>query len=103
MHPWEFDEYSFNEYLQRRDGFYVHRRDNLQAEYQHFRIVAYWALYPHLKQSAQRKSMDSIIPDIYEPPPPVKGPEWVAEMRLKAKERMKLLKAKLKPPRVKRV
>jgi hypothetical protein len=95
MHPWEFDEYTFSEYLQKREGYYKHRRDNLQAEYQHFRIVAFWAVFPHLTKAGQRQGI-KIIPDIYEPVPTQKDrEEWFAEMRIKAKERARLLEGKL--------
>jgi hypothetical protein len=95
MHPWEFDEYTFAEFLQKREGYYKHRRDNLQADFQHFRIVAFWAVFPHLTKAGQRQGI-KIIPDIYAPAEPEKDLKvWYEAMRIKAKERAKSLEGKL--------
>jgi hypothetical protein len=102
LHPWEFDEYTLQEYIQRRDGYYAHRRDTMHAEFQHFRVVAYWSVYPDLTKAAQSKPMDKIIPDIYEPGPPPKGANWLADMRAKAKARTQNLRTNLKPVNKKR-
>lgn len=97
LHPWEFWEYNIDEYLLRRKGFYDYQRVDLQNQLQHFRYMAYWCVFPHLKKTAQNKPWTEIIPDIYEKSTkPDDFNQWFEEQRKKAKQRNKKTIEKLK-------
>lgn len=98
LHPWEFWEYTFEDYLLKRNGFYDYRRIDLKNNLQHFRYVAYWCVYPHLKKTAQNKPWTDIIPDIYDKSTkPEDTKEWFEERRKDAKKwKDKLAKSNLK-------
>lgn len=66
LHPWDFWEYTFEDYLLKRNGFFNNWDIQLRADFQHFRLVAYFCVYPHLTKAAQKKPYTDIIPDIYE-------------------------------------
>src|SRR5688500_10303496 len=66
LHPWDFWEYTFEEYMIKRKGFFDNRDITLQAEYQHFRLVAYFCVYPHLTKAGRQRPYTEVIPDIYE-------------------------------------
>ena len=54
-----------NDYVQRRKGRIAARRVELQQEFQHFRVLAKYAIMPYLGATEKRKSMDALVPDIY--------------------------------------
>lgn len=86
LHPWEFDEYTIHEYLLKRKGAIKMRRRELQQEFQHFRLLAYYVIAPYLPAKDKKKSLDKLIPDIYEEPEPEKD---VKETYLSIKERLR--------------
>lgn len=65
----------------------------LRADYQHFRLVAYFSVFPHLTKAGKQKPYTDIIPDIYEKNTKKEDFEkWFEEKRKQAKERTKKLK-----------
>lgn len=69
MHPWEFGEYTFSEYMLRRKGLHELRKKELREQYQHIRILAYHVISPYLSKADKRKSIDQIVPDLYDDNP----------------------------------
>jgi hypothetical protein len=93
IHPWDFWNYTFEDYLLKRNGFYNNRDIQLRAEFQNFRLVAYFCVYPHLTKGAKNKPYTDIIPDIYEKSTKTEDfKQWFEEMRKKAKKRVQKLK-----------
>jgi hypothetical protein len=66
LQPWEFHEYTLEEYSLRREGLNNERKRELREDFQHTRILAYHMILPYLDKSAKKKSIDQIIPDIYD-------------------------------------
>jgi hypothetical protein len=62
LHPWELWEYTIGEVFARRKG----RRTKERREYQQVRQLAYCVLLPYLDKKARNKSIDQIVPDMYE-------------------------------------
>jgi hypothetical protein len=85
LHPWEFYEYTLDELLLRLRGINEKRSLELKQLYQHVRMAAYYSLLPHLTPGAKKKSIDEIIPDIYEPVEKkvVSMKEWYAKTKEK--------------------
>lgn len=69
LQPWEFYDYTLNEFILRREGLHEKRKRELREEYQHTRILAYHVIAPYLDKSAKRKPINEIIPDIYDDNP----------------------------------
>lgn len=93
LHPWEFWEYTFEDYILKRKGFFDNRDIKLRADFQHFRLVAYFCVYPHLTKAGKNKPYTDIIPDIYEKSTSQEDfKKWFEEMRKKAKQRTQKLK-----------
>lgn len=82
----------------KRKGFFDHRDIQLRADFQHFRLVAYFCVFPHLTKAGQRKPYTEIIPDIYEKSTRKEDfQQWFEERRKSAKEWKERLKnSKLK-------
>jgi nitroreductase len=59
LQPWEFHEYTL-------EGLNNERKRELREDFQHTRILAYHMILPYLDKSAKKKSIDQIIPDIYD-------------------------------------
>lgn len=66
LHPWEFYEYTLYEYLLRREGMQLRRRRELQEDYRHVQMLAYYSILPWLPQAARKKPIDEIVPNLYE-------------------------------------
>jgi hypothetical protein len=63
IRPCDFYEYTFDEYVKARKGYYDSLESQRRADYNNARLNAYYSILPHLKPSDQRKSIDQIIPD----------------------------------------
>lgn len=98
LHPWEFWEYTFEDYMLKRKGFFDHRDIKLRADFQHFRLVAYFCVYPHLTKAGKNKPYTEIIPDIYEKSTKQEDfKKWFEERRQEARAwKDKLKHSKLK-------
>lgn len=83
LQPWEFYEYTIDEYLLRREGLKEKRKSELRELYTHVQMQAYYAIAPYLSPSDKRKPISEIIPNIYEEKP--------AEAKADAKARYKEL------------
>lgn len=95
LHPWDFWEYTFEDYLLKRNGHFNNRDTQLRAEFQNFRLVAYFCVYPHLTKAGRNKPYTEIIPDIYERSAQSQTEDfkqWFEEKRKQAKKRMQKLK-----------
>jgi hypothetical protein len=67
LHPWEFDQYTFNQYLHKRTGWIEEKRKRLEQEFENFRVVAYYAIIDKLKPQYAKKPIDQLIPNIWRP------------------------------------
>lgn len=93
LHPWEFWEYTVEDYMIKRKGYFDNRDITLRAEFQHYRLVAYFCVYPHLTKAGRQKPYTDIIPDIYEKSTTKEDfAIWFEDKRQKAKKRMEKLK-----------
>jgi hypothetical protein len=66
LQPWEFYEYTLDEYLLRREGIYEKRKSELRELYTHVQMLAYYSVSPYLSKGDKRKPIGQIIPNIYE-------------------------------------
>lgn len=99
IHPWDFWEYTYEDYILKRDGYYrgqeIELKAKLRTEFTHFRFLAYYTVYPHLKKGAQQKPWTEIVPDIYsekEIQDPEAFQKMFEEKRKAAKKRLQKLK-----------
>lgn len=74
--PWQFYEFSLLEYMCLKQGRRKARRKQLQEDFQHVRIQAYYAILPYLEKKDKKKGIDQLIPDIYEPQKAIKKPSY---------------------------
>ncbi len=66
MHPWEFYEYSYQEFAWKLAGFYQHRDELLKAQHNSDRWIAYF-IAPNDKNTA-KLPIDKRIPSMYDRP-----------------------------------
>lgn len=66
LQPWEFYEYTLDEYLLRRDGLHEKRKTELRELYSHTQMLAYYTVSPYLQKRDKNKPISDIIPNIYE-------------------------------------
>lgn len=95
MHPWEFWEYSFDEFLQKRRGYYANERRRLRDEWRHFQFLSFYTLAAQgvIPKAKMNRPLDDIIPDIYAPQPDKQSiKELYESKRQAAKKRTENLK-----------
>lgn len=68
LQPWEFYEYTLDEYILRREGLHDKRKSELRELYVHAQMLAYYSVSPYLSKSDKKKPINDIIPNIYEEP-----------------------------------
>lgn len=97
LKPWELWEYTFEEYLWHRKGYYAEQRRLLIAQYEHTRLQAYYAIIfdANLPYSLRKKSIDKLIPHAYNSKPEEpKTAEWFEKQREHARKVSEELKKK---------
>jgi hypothetical protein len=86
MAPWDFDQYTFEEFMLKRKGFYDHFEAGKKIDYQHFRIMTWYMLLPHIKPADAKKGIDKILPNIYDKEvKKVDKKEWLKSMQERAR------------------
>lgn len=65
LKPWEFYELSLIEYMYLKRGVRKARKKELQEDFLHIRIQAYYSILPYLDKKDRKKTIDQLIPDIY--------------------------------------
>jgi hypothetical protein len=53
----------------RRKGLHEKRKKELREEFQHIRYLCYHTISPYLSKSDKRKTIDQIVPDLYDDNP----------------------------------
>lgn len=53
----------------RHDGIFKKHKKELKEQFTHIQVLAYHSVLPHLKPSERKRSIDEIIPNIYEEKP----------------------------------
>lgn len=97
LHPWELWEYTLEDYLARRRGYYKEQDRVLKAHYQHTRLQSYYAVVynPDIPLNIRKKSIDKLIPDAYAPVPKEEDrAAWYEKQRQHAIELSKRLKGR---------
>lgn len=89
MHPWELWEYSFQEYLWRREGYYKEQKRILRQHWEHARLQSYYSIVydANLSQTVRKKKLDKLIPDVYDETAIVeKDADWYQKQREHARK-----------------
>lgn len=91
LHPWEFYEYTLEEFMLRRSGVIKARRMELQQDFQHIRILASYMITPYLNKKDKDKTLDQLVPDIYDCTPK-ESPKSVLERVTEKYKKLGILK-----------